>query len=227
MGGQFWAGGWGWWGAAFTSYFREVCNLELKGDLWDRGKAYEATVESACWWWPHRRFVMVSERPLEIHREQIGPRGWGSHRLHCDDGPAVSWGDGFGIWAVHGVRVPQQVVEAPDTLTVKQIRDEQNSEVRRVMMDRFTAERFMRESEATLVATDDWGKLWSIPNAPDEPRKGVPLVMVEMVNSTPEPDGSWKTYYERVMPTAKTPLEALAWQADLPADVYATIESQS
>lgn len=68
MGGQFWVGGW-WWSPSFTSFFREVCKLELPGDLWDRGRAYEATAESACWWWPHRRFVMVCERPVEIHRE--------------------------------------------------------------------------------------------------------------------------------------------------------------
>jgi len=61
-------------------FFREVCDLALGGDLWDRAKAYEATMESACWWWPHRDFVIVSERPTAIHRELVDPekaRGFG------------------------------------------------------------------------------------------------------------------------------------------------------
>ena len=119
LGGQFWVGGW-YWGGSWASYFREVCGLHLSGDIWDRARAYEATMESACWWWPHRDFVLAVERPTVIHRELTDParsRGWKSHRLHCDDGPAVVWPDGWGVYAIHGVRVPRQVVEAPATLT--------------------------------------------------------------------------------------------------------------
>jgi len=28
-----------------------------------RARAYAATVRSACWWWPHKDVVFVSERP--------------------------------------------------------------------------------------------------------------------------------------------------------------------
>jgi hypothetical protein len=197
MGGQFWAGGW-YWGGAMTSFFREVCKLELTGDLWDRGRAYEATIESACWWWPHRRFVMVSERPVAIHRELVDvavPRGWGSHRLHNDAGSAVSWPDGWGVWASHGVRVTKQIIEAPDTLTVEQIRTERNVEVRRVMIERFGHERFIRESGAQLMHEDEWGKLWRTQIPDDED-----LVVVEVVNSSAEPDGSFRNYMLRVDP---------------------------
>ena len=63
----------------------------IEGDLWDRARAWESTIESACWWWPHNQFIIVSERPLEIHREQVGEHGWGSHRLHNDTGAAVKF----------------------------------------------------------------------------------------------------------------------------------------
>ena len=218
IGGQFWAG-WGfYWGPAFTSYFREVCDLELKGDLWERGKAYEATVESACWWWPHRRFVMVSERPLAINRELADPsrsRGWGSHRLHHDTGPAVVWPDGWGVWSVHGVRVPRQVVEAPETLTVDQIRGEENAEVRRVMIGRYGPDRYLRESGAQLEHEDECGKLWRSAVPEDED-----LVMVEVVNSTPEPNGEAKTYWLRVPPGMVRAREAVAWSFGIPEEEY-------
>jgi hypothetical protein len=202
--GQLWPGGW-YWGGACTSFFREVCKLELSDGLWDRAKAFEGTIESACWWWPHRRFVMVSERPVELHRELVNvatPRGFNSHRLHSDTGPAVSWPDGWGVWASHGVRVTKQVIERPESLTVEQIRGEHNVEVRRVMMERFGHERYIHESGAQLVHEDEWGKLWRTAIPDDED-----LVVVEVENSSPEPDGSYRSYMLRVHPELR-PLHA-------------------
>ncbi len=228
IGGQFWAGGY-YWGGAFTSFFREVCGLELKGDLWDRARAYEATTESACWWWPHRRFVMVCERPAAIHRELTDPsreRGWGSHRLHNDSGPAVVWPDGWGVWSLHGVRVTRQIVEAPETLTPAQILGEENTEVRRVMIDRFGADRLLREADAQLLdrvhkppfpgLVD--AELWRLELDDDEP-----LVFVKCMNSSLELDGSVKPYWLRVDPACRTAHEALAWTWDMPADEYVPV----
>jgi hypothetical protein len=203
LGGQFWAGGYGWWGAAFTSYFREVAGLELEGDLWDRGRAYEATVESACWWWPHRRFVMVVERPTVIHRELVTPtrpRGWGSHRLHGEDGPAVAWPDGWGVYAWHGIRVPRQVIEAPETLTAAQIKAEPNAEIRRVMLTRFGEDRFVRDGALERVHADDVGTLYRFDGA---------TLAVRVLNSTPETDGSQKPYWLYVHPELR-PMRRLA-----------------
>ena len=218
IGGQFWASGW-YWGGAITSFFREVCDLELKDDLWDRGRAYEATIESACWWWPHRRFVMVSEHPLVIHRELINlavTRGWGSHRLHCDTGPAVVWPDGWGLWMIHGVRVPQRVVEQPETLTPAEILAEQNAEVRRVMVQRFGEERFISESGALPIHRDKTGDLYRVDIPDDEP-----LVMVRVINSTQGQDGSRKPYWLRVPPTMTQAHEAVAWTFEQTTKMYA------
>jgi hypothetical protein len=219
IGGQFWAGYWYWGSPAAVSFFQEVCGLELPGDMGARARAYQATTESACWWWPHRRFVMVSERPLEIHRELANPdqpRGWGSHRLHRDDGPAVVWPDGWGVWSVHGTRVPQKVVEAPESLTAEEITGERNAEVRRVMLERYGADRYLQEAGAELVAQDDFGKLWKVAFEDDED-----LAMVEVVNSSPEPDGSYKTYFLRVPPRYRTAQGAIAWTFETEKNTYA------
>jgi hypothetical protein len=47
--------------------------------------------------------------------------------------------------------------------------------------------------------------------------------MVELLNSTPEPDGSVKTYHLRVPPTMRTAREAVAWTFDVPAEQYAPL----
>ena len=45
--------------------------------------------------------------------------------------------------------------------------------------------------------------------------------MVEVLNATPEPDGSRKTYYLRVPPGTRTARAAVAWTFGLAADAYA------
>jgi uncharacterized protein DUF6745 len=44
--------------------------------------------------------------------------------------------------------------------------------------------------------------------------------MVEVRNSTPEPDGSHKRYWLRVPPEVHTAREAVAWTFGLSADSY-------
>lgn len=51
-----------------------------------------------------------------------------------------------------------------------------------------------------------------------------PVVMVEVVNSTREPDGSRRTYHLRVPSTMRTAREAVAWTFGLRSWQYAPIQ---
>jgi hypothetical protein len=223
LGGQFWVGGSG-WGPAWTSFFREVCGLRLAGDLWDRARAWEATVESACWWWPHPEFVTVSERPEEIHLEQVGPRGPGSHRLHREDGPAIIWPDGWGIWAWHGVRVPREVIETPDALTVDWILGHPNAEVRRAACERIGWDRFA--AQAGLAAVDRCPDpanpghdlaLYDLPEAIFER----PVRLLVCVNASPDRDGTRRRFGLTVPADVPDALTAAAWTFGIDRDTYA------
>ena len=191
VGGQFWVG-WGWhgyWGSpAFVCFVREVCGLDLGDDMNARAVAYAGTAESACWWWPHREFVMVCERPARIERD---PQG----RLHSLEGKAIEWSDGWGVHRVHGTTVPDYVVERPEEITVERIDAEANDEVRRVMVERFGAERFIREAGAKKIQQDSYGTLYE-----RSFKRGAPAVFVHLVNSTPEADGSRREFWRRVHP---------------------------
>ena len=46
------------------------------------------------------------------------------------------------------------------------------------------------------------------------------VVMVEVVNSTPEPDGTSRTYWLRVPPATRTAKEGVAWTFGLTAETY-------
>lgn len=230
IGGQFWVGGWYWGSPSWVSFFQDVCGLELPGDLGERARALQGTAESACWWWPHRQFVMVCARPRSIHRDDRG-------RLHNDSGPAIDWPDGWGVYAIHGVRVPADIVEHPEAITTERINVEPNAEVRRVMLDRFGIGRYLRESKAKLVSRDDWGTLWQLP-APTS--NDDPLLIVEVLNSTPEPDGSFKTYFLSVHPECRpmrrgvlgqpqkpTPLNAIASTYGMTGEQYGRVSVQT
>ena len=214
LGGQFWVGGW-WYGVAYVSFFR-YCGLELPGDLWARSEAYHDTCRAACWWWPTRDYVVVSERPSEIHRELVDParpRGWRSHRLHCETGPAVRW-DGWGVYVWHGVRVSAEVIEHPETITPETIQAEPNTEVRRVMIERMGWDRYLSATAAQPVQTDRFGQLYRL-------RIGeVDSAVVLVQNSTPEPDGSVKQYGLLVEPSCQTAHEAVASTFGLTPETY-------
>jgi hypothetical protein len=65
IGGQFWAG-WYWYGPSGILCFIDLLRLDLGREMELRARAYAATATSACWWWPHRDFVCVSERPRRL-----------------------------------------------------------------------------------------------------------------------------------------------------------------
>ena len=122
-----------------------------------------------------------------------------TRRLHCETGPAFSWLSDVHLHFVHGVLVPAQVIEAPDTMTGAQIEAEANAEVRRVMIERFGADRYMRDAGAIVIDHDErWGTLWRKPRAGDSD-----MLMLEVVNRSPEPDGSFRHYWLRIQPECR------------------------
>jgi hypothetical protein len=163
---------------------------------------------SAGWWWPYERVAVLTERPAALHRDNVG-------RLHHGDGPALSYPDGWQLYAWRGMPIPPEVAAELPNLTVKRIQAEENAEVRRVMLEFFGFDRYLRECDAKKVHIDETGVLWRADLPNDEP-----LVMVEVVNSTPEPDGTRRTYFLRVPPTIRTARAAVAWTFGLTEEEY-------
>ena len=102
-------------------------------------------------------------------------------------------------FCVKGRLVPECV--ARGTMSISDIAREPNTETRQVMIERFGAERYIREAGATEIHRDDFGTLYDVSG----------FKVVKVVNSTPEPDGSYKDYYLRVPPHMSTAREAVAW----------------
>jgi len=173
--------------------------------------AFADLVSAASFWFPFRGFCVMSERPTTIALDE-------SARLHNLKGPALKWPDGFSIHAVAGLAINPQFIENPETLTVTRIEDENNTEIRRAMIQLYGEQRFLKDSGAEVVSYGrDGAKLWARSFAADD---NGPFQMVELKNSTPEPDGSIKTYFLRVPPTVQTADAAIAWTFGLDGKAY-------
>jgi len=97
-----------------------VTNLEP----WD---GHAQVAKSAGWWWAFRHFAILTERPVELHRDP-------QNRLHNEHGPAVRYRDGFAVYAWHGRRVPADMIETD--WTTERIFAERNAETRRCAIEK-------------------------------------------------------------------------------------------
>jgi hypothetical protein len=131
----------------------------------------------------------------------------GLPRLHRVDGPAVSWADGWRLYSVHGHLTPEWIIEHPHAITVAAIEQEHNAEVRRIMPERYGWARYITDCGAQIVDAVPLdhpvaglrGARLLRTELPGEPQ---PIVFLEMINSTPEADGSHRRYLQRVDPNS-------------------------
>ena len=139
--------------------------------------------QTAGWTLPHKNICWVSERHHILARDERG-------RLHSVAGPACAYPDGWAIYAVHGVRVPEYVVERPQEITIAKIAAEENIEVRRVMIERYGEARYITDSGMKPVARDErFGDLYV-----QRMESGRPIAIVYVTNRTAEPDGTFRRY---------------------------------
>ena len=181
---------------AFYEFFHDECGLtketeKLEG-LWMLAK-------SANWALPHEKICWVSERHHILERDERG-------RLHSLSGPACAYPDGWAIYSVHGVRVPADIIEDRASITVARIEAEANAEIRRVMIDLYGPKRYLEDSGAQVIQQLPENHyivgLRTARLLRKEVPEDEPIILVDLLNSTPEPDGTVKRYQLRVEPGA-------------------------
>ena len=190
---------------AHYAFLREVCGLTEETKPW---LGQISLAQSANWWLPCQDICWISDRPCHIYFDK-------NNRLHCEDGPAIEYRDGWGSFCWHGVSVPVEIIMHPESITVERINNEKNIEVRRVMLERYGEARYIEDSNVEVIHEDEHGTLYRHSFSSDEP-----LVMVRVTNSTPEPDGSHKHYWLRVPPTMQTAHQAVAWTFEMTPEQY-------
>jgi hypothetical protein len=101
--------------------------------------------------------------------------------------------------------------DRPDELfTLQEIQREPNIEVRRMMIELYGFGRFMAHTNAELLQSDAFGELYRTRQSDDED-----MVVVKVINSTAEPDGSFREYFLRVPPEIRSARAGVAWSFGL------------
>ena len=159
------------------------------------------------WVLPHQRECWLAERPSRLAIDLQG-------RLHSKEGPALSYPDGWGIYAWKGIRLQPWMIENPSGIGPRAINRERDPRVRRCLIEILTPERYIALGEAVPVSRDETGTLWRRHWARQV------WAAVEVVNGTPEPDGTLKRYYLQVPPEMRSAREAVAWTYGLTEQQY-------
>lgn len=133
-----------WWWQTWSAWYEaaQVLGVQFDGE----------TLDIFTRWASHIPFIVlrdgnpiVSRRPIVIH--------WQDEELHNESGMSVEFADGTGVWSLNGVRVNRQIVMAPETQTLKQIRGEKNEEIKRIRIERFGWDHYLKGNHATLIET--------------------------------------------------------------------------
>lgn len=164
--------------------------------------------------------LLVSRTPVEVCRDH-------GDRIHATDRPAITFADGKQASAIEGIAVKNDIFDPGFSISAQMILDEENMEVRRLLMDRFGIDPFLAELGAEVVAVDDYGILYAAevkikPARFPRPGEQEPARFVRLLNSTPEPGTTddFKEYLLRVPPTLNTPRAAVAWSFGIEEEGY-------
>lgn len=126
-------------------------------DFWNTEFQLEATkplepsfeLATKCGWWSsYEQHAIYQDRPTEIHFDE-------EKRLHNLSGPAIAYPNNDQIYCIEGHYFPANVVEAPSTITVKQIDDEQNAEKRRILLQQLGFDKYLSSASCSIIDQDE------------------------------------------------------------------------
>jgi hypothetical protein len=180
------------------------------GKRLDRMIAVRDVASAGVWaMWLTGANVVAMPRPVVQRRDR---------EAHAEDGPAIKFPGGMAIYAWNGGYVPEPwVIEQPWRITPETIIECRDGRVGNVALERYGFERFIVSPESELVSDEPGiGRLF---------RRSVRwdfavFAAVEVINSTPEPDGSHRRHVLAVPAHMSTAREAVAWTFGLGAHEY-------
>jgi len=186
-------------------YYRNILGLRAETEAL---QGLILLAQSLSWLQPHAHTCWLVERPDRL-------RGDIRDRLHDDGAPALRFRDGWSVWAWKGVVIPSWLILHPERITLTMIDHEQNVQIRRCMIEIMTPARYVARGGAVRVAEDEtgvlWRKTWLSADA---------WAAVEVINATPEPDGTHQHFFLQVPAHMRTAREAVAWTYGLSASAY-------
>jgi hypothetical protein len=143
-------------------------------------------------------------------------------RLHCEDGPALTFRDGWEVYSWHGTRVPRGLIMGE--WSTSDILREENAEIRRCAIERMGWDRFVAEAELsqvgdTLEDPGNPGQTIALYDVPEQIYDEAVRVLL-CTNATVESDGTRRRFGLTVPANINDPISAAAWTFDVDPETY-------
>lgn len=193
---------------SFYDYFREVCSLEKETELL---QGLTKLAQHAGWCIPCQDVCFLSERHNVLNRDDQG-------RLHCEDGPAVAYPDGFEIYSWHGIEIPAEWITRKGHLTAETVLNWSNIEQRRCAAEIIGWDKVLEQLSPQVLdqATPSIGTLLRV-DLPGSP--GEKFLKVQC--------GTGRTFVLAVPQHVTSAIEANAWTYDVPVEVIQELEART
>jgi hypothetical protein len=134
---------------SWVQFFREEVGLKEETE---EIVALIETAEALHWWLPFENICFASERPIEQH--MTDPDAEGNRNLHKNGGPALRYAEGFSLYMLNGVEVPEWLAVTPATeLDAKKVISLDNAEQRKEGIKKLGLEKLFKELKAEVIDT--------------------------------------------------------------------------
>ena len=190
----------------FYNYFLEVLNLK---EECAKLIPLMNLAKHSNWVYPYKNIAVISEKPKTCTlRNGV---------IHNETGPAIEYVDGFSIYALQGIRIPEWLIETEkEDISVEKILKMDNTEQRRVAMKYIGFHKFEKDLKAEIIDTKDEYTLMTFEYEGE--RVGPYLKMKDSSSDRIFVEGVGDPVEEGVNVAIKTIDQALEWRAKKAAE---------
>lgn len=195
-----------------SSVCRNYDEIFYKEGLFESMQPFCELSANCGFWFASPDLALISSKPIELC--------FNGSKLHNDNGPAIRFADGFGVHFINDFAVPKKV--ALGLFDANDVLKEENVEIRRIMTEKLGGSgALLKKLKLPVAHKDEFGILYRVEGGEgaDKLRElygklgafREDFCVVQVLNSTPEPDGSKREFLLRVPPTCRTAKDAVLW----------------
>ena len=177
---------------SYYDFFHKVCEIEACGKL----EGLFELAENCGWANVYEELVVLQHRPEVIKMDE-------QDRLHCENGPAIRFRDGYSIYSWHGVRIPAEWIEDKASLTPAMALTWNNVEQRRAACELLGWAKILATLNCVVIDEDEDPEVGTLVEV-DIPEIGREKFLRVLC-------GTGREFALPVPPDMKTALQSNAW----------------